>query len=103
GLEIASAGSSWTEAGISLGSQDVVRVKPPRVAALYDTPAAVNSCGWLLYTLEQRYRIPFTAIRAGRLLSTDLRDYDVIVFPDGWEYGRHFDDGAMKRLKEWMS
>jgi hypothetical protein len=103
GLAIAPAASSWTEAGISLGSEDIVRIKPPRIAALYDVPAAVNSCGWLLYTLEQRYQIPFTAIRAARLLGTDLRDYDVIVFPDGWEYGRHFDDGAVKKLKEWVS
>jgi Zinc carboxypeptidase len=103
GLAIAPTASSWTAAGISLGSEDVVRVKPPRIAALYDLPAAVNSCGWLLYTLEQRYQIPFTAIRAARLLGADLRDYDVLVFPDGWEYGRYFDDGSVKRLKEWVS
>src|SRR5207244_5943886 len=66
-------------------------------------PASSASCGWMLYLLEQRYRLPFTAIRAGRLLGTDLRDYDVIVFPDGSDHGRYFDDGAVRRLKEWVA
>jgi hypothetical protein len=103
GVPIAAAESSWTEEGISLGSDEVVRLKSPRIAVLYDLPCSSTSCGWALYLLEQRYRLPFTAIRAARLLATDLRDYDVIVFPDGSDHGRYFDDGAMRRLKEWVA
>ena len=70
---------------------------------VYAEPGSSLSVGWARYVLEQRYGQRVTAVRASSLGSLRLSDYDVIVFPDGWEYARHFDDGAVKRLKEWVT
>ena len=45
--------SSWTADGISLGSDDVVRVRKPRIAVLWGEPAYSTSAGWISWILDQ--------------------------------------------------
>jgi Zinc carboxypeptidase len=103
GITVLAAESSWTEEGISLGSDAVAYLKRPRIAALYDHPAASTSYGWLAYLLEQRAPIGFTPIRHRVLASEDLADYNVIVLPDGSDYARFLDEPVLRRLREWVS
>jgi len=98
------ADSSWTEDGISLGSDEVMWLKPPRVAVLYGEPASPLSYGWIAWLLEQRLPLDFTPIRAATLKQADLRLYDVIVLPNGDSdaYGAHLGDGLWTSLREWV-
>jgi len=96
---------AWTDEGISLGSNYVSYVKPPKIAVLYDAPASTLSYGWLAYLLEQRYQVKFTPVRESVLRDADLKDYNVIVLPGGSPqvYARFFGESEAKRLKEWVN
>jgi hypothetical protein len=105
GVTFAPVDTSRSEEGIDLGSASVVYVKPPKVAMLYDVPASPLSYGWSAYLFEGRYGLPFTAIRWGVLASGDIRDYHVIVLPDGpkREYQRYFNDDFVRRIRGWVA
>jgi hypothetical protein len=96
---------AWTDDGISLGSNYVSYIKPPKIAVLYDAPASTLSYGWLAYLLEQRYKVKFTPVRDGVLRDADLKDYNVIVLPGGSPhvYARFFGESEAKRLKDWVN
>jgi len=103
GVDVIAADSSWAEDGISLGSNNVVYLKKPKVAVLYDVCASPISYGSLAYLFEQEYGLDFTAVRYGVLTGGDLSDYNVIILPDGsnGEYNRFIRESGMKRLKTW--
>lgn len=105
GVTFAPVDTSRAEEGIDLGSASVVHVKKPKVAMLYDVPTSSLSYGWSACLFEGRYRLPFTAVRWGVLASGDLRDYNVIVLPDGpkREYQRYLGDDFAKRIRGWIA
>jgi hypothetical protein len=105
GVRIDPVDTQWAEEGISLGSNNVVYLKEPKIAVLYDVPVNSGSYGWLAYLLEQVYGIGFTAVRRGTLLSGRIKDYNVIVLPDGssGEYNKFVGESGAKRLKSWAS
>lgn len=104
GTALAGVDSAWTDEGINLGSDHVAHVKPPRVAVLFAEPTSTLSYGWMAHLFEQRLELPFTPMRARRLKEADLRQYDVIVLPDGRKdsYASHLDEDTWKRLNEWV-
>ena len=55
--------SSFVDEGISLGSNEVVPLKAPRVLLAWDSPTQSASAGWARYTLERRWEQPATAVR----------------------------------------
>ncbi len=105
GVTFVPTDTSRAEEGVDLGSASVVHVKRPKVAMLYDVPTSSLSYGWSAYLFEQRYRLPFTAVRWGALASGDIRDYNVIVLPDGSrrEYQRYFNDDFFRRIRGWVA
>lgn len=105
GVTFASVDTSRAEEGIDLGSASVVPLKKPGVALLYDVPGSSLSYGWSAHLFEQRYRLPFTAVRWGVLNAGDLKDYNVLVLPDGQkkEYQRYLGDDFLKRLRGWVA
>jgi hypothetical protein len=104
GVAFTPTDTAWTEHGIKLGSHDVVYLKRPKVAVLYDSPAASLSYGWMAYLFEQRYDLAFSAIRLDILTGGKLDDYNVIILPDGSAdgYRRHLGEGGVARLKTWV-
>jgi hypothetical protein len=104
GVAFTPTDTAWTERGIKLGSHDVVYLKRPKVAVLYDSPASSLSYGWMAYLFEQRYDLAFSAIRLDILTGGKLDDYNVIILPDGNAdgYRRHLGEGGVARLKTWV-
>lgn len=106
GLRIDPVDTQWVEEGINLGSSNVVYLKKPKIAVLYEPPVSSNAYGWLAYLFEQVYDIEFTAIRYGSLISSHtIKDYNVIVLPDGSseEYNKLIGEAGAKCLKSWAS
>jgi hypothetical protein len=101
-LDVAGVPTLWTDAGIDLGSEDLIYLKNPRIAVLYDWPVSSLSFGWTACLLEQRYRIPFTAVRREQIGAADFREYDVLVLPNGDGYGRAFDGEQDQWLRAWV-
>ncbi len=94
--------SAFTEAGISLGSNEVVALKAPRVLLAWDAPTSSQSAGWARYVLERRFGQRVTAVRVSALPMADLTRFDVVVLPSG-NYTPAMGGPVVQRLKDWVS
>jgi hypothetical protein len=99
GAELVPIRETWTEAGISLGSGQVVRLSAPRVLLAWDSPTSSLSAGWARYVLERRFGQRVTAVRVSTLQNFDMRNYDVLVLPSA---SYNFSEEAVRRLKDWI-
>jgi hypothetical protein len=102
GVEAVPVDSGYVDKGISLGSDEVVPLKSPRVLLAWDSPTQSTSAGWARYTLERRYGQPVTAVRVQSLSRLDLNRFDVFVLPAG-DYTASLSAEALKRMKDWVS
>ena len=102
GVEIVAADSGFVdEGGISLGSNQVLPMKAPRVLLMWDAPTSSLSAGWARYVLERRFNQPVTAMRVSTMRRADLRKFDVIVMPQG-NYEGVLGDAEVARLKDFV-
>ena len=102
GIEIVAADSGFVdEGGISIGSNQVLPLKAPRVLLMWDAPTSSLSAGWARYVLERRFNQPVTAMRVSTMRRADLRKYDVIVMPNG-NYDGVLGDSDVTRLKDFV-
>ncbi len=101
GVDAVAIDSSFTEAGISLGSNEVATLEPPRVLLAWDAPTSSTSAGWARYTIERRFGQAVTAVRVSSLGRVDLRTFNVVVLPSG-SYSAALGTEAVQRLKDWV-
>ena len=94
--------SAFTESGISLGSNEVVPLKTPRVLLAWDAPTSSQSAGWARYVLERRFGQRVSAVRVSAFAMADLTRFDVVVMPSG-NYAQALTGTALQRLKDWVS
>ncbi|TNE48632.1 MAG: carboxypeptidase [Sphingomonadales bacterium] len=83
GAETVALDSSWVEDGPNLGSESFVRLTLPRVAMAWDDGVSPLSAGATRYVLEQRLGLPVVPVRTSRFGGLDLKDYDVLIVPEG--------------------
>jgi hypothetical protein len=102
GVEAVGIDSAFTEAGISLGSNQVATLRAPRVLLAWDTPTSSTSAGWARYVIERRFGQRVTAVRVSSLGRTDLRRFDVVVLPSG-SYGNALGTDAVRRIEDWVN
>ena len=100
--EVVKLDSAFVESGASLGSNQTVALKPPRVLLAWDTPTNSLSTGWARYVLERRYNQAVSAVRVSSLPRVDMRRYDVLVLPSG-NYAAALSGEVLRRLKDWIS
>lgn len=99
GVDVAAVDHELTEAGIDLGSNNVVHLEKPRIALLTHSPVSSYSYGAIHYLFERRFHLDFV-----RLSTDDLRELDefnVLVIPDG-RYGRKFEEPQIEELRSWI-
>jgi hypothetical protein len=101
GATVVATDTGWVDGGISLGSDEVVALKRPRVLLGWDRPSRSLSAGWARYVLERRYGQPVTAVRIESLGEVPLHEYDVLVLPEG-DYRRVLDEDGVARLRAWL-
>jgi hypothetical protein len=104
GVEVVGMNTAFPVAGqFSTGSESVVSLTAPRIALVGGDGIWQEGYGHVWWTLEQRYRIPFSAITLDALARGDLSAYNVIVVPAGspWAISRALDRGAA--LRSWVS
>lgn len=100
GAEVVKLDSAFVSEGTSLGSNQVVALKSPKVLLAWDAPANSLSAGWARYVLERRYSQPVTAVRVNSLSRVDLRRYDVLILPSG---AYAFSADSLRRIKDWVA
>jgi hypothetical protein len=101
GVEVVATDTAFVESGVSLGSNEVVPLKAPRVLLAWDAPAQSLSAGWARYVLERRFGQPVTAVRVSSLPRIDFTRFDVFILPSG-TYASITGE-ALRQLKDWIS
>ncbi|MBN2290555.1 MAG: peptidase M14, partial [Candidatus Glassbacteria bacterium] len=103
GVSFYPAASGWTTEGVNFGSENVHYLPAPGVLLIWDTPTHSYSAGACRYVLEQQYGVRVTAVRAGDLERVKLERYNVLVFPQGWDYPEALGKQGMEKIKRWVA
>jgi hypothetical protein len=93
--------SGWS-GGASVGSSKVHFVKDPRIALVGGPGTASTSYGMLWFTLDVETRVPHTTLSIDALRGVDLDHYEVLIFPDGDDYGDRLGKKGIERLQAWV-
>ncbi len=104
GVMVRAANTAWTgQQQFGIGSGWVVPLEQPRIAIVADEGISQTSYGAIWWSLERRYRIPFTPLTWSRL-SGSLSQFDVLVIPSGSSgaISSRLGSGGMSRLREWV-
>jgi len=105
GEEFIPTSTGWTEEGPDIGSSDVSFLEKPKVAVVMNLPTDPTSVGAIEYLFDQRYSLNFTPIEGYELSDMDLKDYNVIILPDGGDwasYDQIIGDDGIKKLDQWV-
>lgn len=106
-VRIYAAHTGFTERGIDLGSDRVIRLKKPKIAVLTGSPVRAESFGFIWSLFDQHYGVDFVPIKLAQLRSADLRAYTALVFPDdypsGEAYKSQIDSTLVQKIKEWIN
>ena len=103
GAEVVAANTSWVEDGVNWGSNQVVKLRAPKIAIAWDSPTNSYSAGATRYILERRFGYPVTIIRSDTLARVDLANYQVLILPDTrGGYGNTFGERGKRNLQSWV-
>ncbi|HSV76566.1 MAG TPA: M14 family metallopeptidase [Bacteroidales bacterium] len=83
GVEIFAATTSFTTAGINLGSGGFAALDKPEILLLAGPGVDSREAGEIWHLLDYRYRIPVTIVEPERFGNIDLERYNTIVMPSG--------------------
>jgi hypothetical protein len=105
GLTIYSANTGFQDLGdTGVGSENVVSLQAPKIAMVADEAVSQTSFGSVWWTLN-RYAVDFTPLTISSIRNNGLRNYTVLIMPDG-SAGRYFSSlgaGGVSGLKTWIS
>ncbi len=90
--------------GPHLGSDQYLEVVHKKIAVVKGGPIRPSSYGSIWFQCEQVYNIPFTALDFDMIKRIDLRDYGVVIFPDGFYSGMSatLERAICKKLQRWV-
>ncbi|MDH5384425.1 MAG: M14 family zinc carboxypeptidase [Candidatus Aminicenantes bacterium] len=87
GVSVLGVDSNLVDKGPHFGSDQYLEVVNKRIAVVRGGPIRPSSYGSIWFLCEQVYGVPFTALDFDFILNVDLREYGVLVFPDGFYSG----------------
>jgi hypothetical protein len=105
GIRVIAANSGFAEVGdTGIGGESVNSLRAPKIAMVADDAVSQTSFGSIWWTLD-KYGIPFTALSIGAIKSGALRDFNVLILPDGspGRYMSLFGAGGVSTLKDFVN
>jgi hypothetical protein len=93
--------TGFVDSGKDFGSGEVSYLKAPRIALLAGDQTSSLSAGAAWHFFEQQLKYPVTQIGTEYFNSIDLRNYDVLVVPEG-RY-QLFNEEVLKTISGWVS
>jgi len=75
------------ENGKDFGSNHVQMIPDVKIAVLSGKPTSTLSFGEIWHFFEQQLHYPMAVIDSEYMKRVDLSEYDVLVLPNGWNYG----------------
>jgi predicted nuclease of predicted toxin-antitoxin system len=82
-IQPAAVESGFMDKGADFGSPDIRFIHPPKVVLLTGEQVSAQGAGEVWCYFEQQLHYPLTLLNADELGSTSLKDYDVVIMPDG--------------------
>ena len=104
GVQVLAVHTAFTDRGdTGVGSESIVSLKKPEIAVVVDGPVSPEAYGWLWFLLERKLGVRFTAVRANRIGSIALDQYNIVVLPDGGGGLAGALGGGLATIKDWVS
>ncbi|MET0752369.1 MAG: hypothetical protein ABWZ66_03300, partial [Pyrinomonadaceae bacterium] len=105
GVTVFAVNSGYTDEGeTNVGSENVLPMQSPKIAMIADEGVDQTSFGSIWWTLN-RYGVEFTPITISNIKGGALKNYTVLIMPNG-SAGRYSADlgaGGISALKSWVA
>lgn len=105
GVNVTAVNSGYSEEGdTTIGSENVYSLSAPKIAMVADEGVDQTSYGSIWWTLN-RYGIEFTPLAISNLRGNVLKNYNVLIMPDGsaGRYSSALGSGGISALKTWIA
>lgn len=105
GVNVTAVSSGYADEGdTSIGGEAVISLQQPKIVIAADEGVDQESYGTIWWTLEQN-GITFTPMSISSIRGGGLRNYNVLIIPDGspGRYFSSFGSGGVAALKEWVA
>ncbi|MGD9588097.1 MAG: M14 family zinc carboxypeptidase [Pyrinomonadaceae bacterium] len=105
GANVTAVNSGYSEEGdTSIGGEAVLSLREPKIAIAADEGITQESYGSIWWTFD-KYGIKFTPMTIGAIRGGGLRDYNVLILPEGspGRYMSSFGAPGVNALKEFAS
>jgi hypothetical protein len=105
GIRVVASNSGFAEQGdTGIGGESVDSLKAPKIAMIADEGIDQTSFGSIWWTLD-KYGIPFTAMTIANAKGGGLKDFNVVILPDGsaGRYQALFGPAGVSALKNFAS
>ena len=101
GVTLVPVTSGFVDKGADFGSRLVHFIHKPRVAVLTGDEVSPLNAGEVWHFFEQQLDYPVTQLNATETGRLDLRDYDVLIMPNGY-YRSLSDKNAVEPIRNWV-
>lgn len=105
GVNVIAVNTSYNESGdTGVGGENIYQMSAPKIAMVADESVSQTSYGSLWWMLD-KYGIEFSPMTIRTIRSGGLKDYNVLIMPDGSASGyfQQFEKGGIDSLKDWIS
>ena len=102
GRKIYTTTTGFVDKGKDFGSGYVNYIKAPKIAALFGEQTSSLNSGEIWHFFEQQLHYPITQLGTEYFKSIDLKKYDVLIVPEGYNY-RLFDESTLEQISTWVS
>ncbi len=99
--ELYASSTSFADIITDFGSPDVKLIKKQRVALLRGDGTSSLSYGAIWHFFEQQLHYPVTSINTDGFSTNSLKDFDVLIMPEGWYSGITNGD-SLDDIKAWI-
>ncbi|RYY30905.1 MAG: zinc carboxypeptidase, partial [Chitinophagaceae bacterium] len=102
GVNVTGVNSTFVDKGYDFGSGSVRPIKAPRIALLSGEGVSSLGMGEIWHFFDQQLDYPVDLINANDLGRINLREYEVLIMPDG-NYRFLSDKNQNDQLKQWVA
>ena len=100
-VDIAPVSSGFMDNGPDFGSSDIRSIAAPKIALVTGEQTSSLAAGEIWHFFEQQIDYPITLINAGDLGNISLKNYNVLIVPEG-KYKNLTDKNITDKLKEFV-
>lgn len=101
-VEIETVSTGFMDKGPDFGSSDIKSIRAPKVALITGEQSSSLAAGEIWNFFEQQINYPLTLINSTDLNRVSLKNYNVLIVPDG-NYRNLSDKAVADKLKEFVN